>query len=700
MADDKAQGLLEPGNIDLYNRPSIPNPKGGQSTVYSTSFGDDKGREILVPRAADGKILSEKEAEQRYYKTGEHLGIFDNPDHATAYATQLHNDYAAGKYTKKPMADNSAAPNTVPVIAPDGTKWDIPHDQVPGAVQNGGKLGVDMIGPDDKPYLIPMDNVHSAIAGGGRLAPPPLTAGVPNPNMQTSTLGTIYDRVVNGPSGASGGPLPNPKIAGATEVADNVSQDTIPNRIATGALKGGLQTAHTLLVPAGKVVQAATGSTSLPTSFKQPSSLEPEGTAENIGAGAEGIMEFMGGDEALKGLSIAEKLGLGAKIAKLAEESPAAGKIIQAGLKALRIGSVGTAQGLAHGESLPDAAKAGAVSAGTGAVLEGASGLVSKFAPQVKRIAGEAIPVRASQSSGLADAAENIAPSSKLREFDVNKTQPAAKRAIGNVASDIGSKEIGGQTLASSAKNLEQRAAQIKAQSSPIFEKLDDLTKNEPVKFTDLQKQERAAFRQGDIETANKSRVAQENILNRYQSQFAPDDYSNARTNWKQASALEQAHDALNSKGVVTSTPVKFRPVGAPDPGYIKGKNFANTVLALRDDGTLAQAGLSPKHVQALQDIGTTLEKSADVHKLHPLIRLVEATAGAAPAGTGFAASHFLGSLMTNEKLAENVAALLRSGAGPAAASQTFQRGKAALGDGSDYDYDPNSKNLVSSQTQ
>jgi hypothetical protein len=39
-------GLIEKGNIDLYNRPSITNPKGGKSTVYSTSFGDEKGREI------------------------------------------------------------------------------------------------------------------------------------------------------------------------------------------------------------------------------------------------------------------------------------------------------------------------------------------------------------------------------------------------------------------------------------------------------------------------------------------------------------------------------------------------------------------------------------------------------------------------------------------------------------------------------
>lgn len=95
---DKGTGLLEPGNIDLHGRPEITNPNGGISTVYSMSFGDDKGREVLVPRAAAGKILSEKEAKDRYYRTGEHLGIFDSPEHATAYAEKLHKEYESGKY--------------------------------------------------------------------------------------------------------------------------------------------------------------------------------------------------------------------------------------------------------------------------------------------------------------------------------------------------------------------------------------------------------------------------------------------------------------------------------------------------------------------------------------------------------------------------------------------------------------------------
>src|SRR5208283_605736 len=71
----QAGGLLTKGNIDLYNRHKIPNPRGGTSTVYSMSF-EENGKEILVPKAADGRILSDKEAIERYHKTGEHLGIF------------------------------------------------------------------------------------------------------------------------------------------------------------------------------------------------------------------------------------------------------------------------------------------------------------------------------------------------------------------------------------------------------------------------------------------------------------------------------------------------------------------------------------------------------------------------------------------------------------------------------------------------
>src|SRR3990167_6081202 len=52
-------GLLEVGNIDLFAQPSVPNPRGGRSTVQSFSVNFD-GREVLLPTVMpDGRFLSE-----------------------------------------------------------------------------------------------------------------------------------------------------------------------------------------------------------------------------------------------------------------------------------------------------------------------------------------------------------------------------------------------------------------------------------------------------------------------------------------------------------------------------------------------------------------------------------------------------------------------------------------------------------------
>jgi hypothetical protein len=92
-------GMTEPGNINLYNRPEVKNPDGSISTVLSFSIGTDRG-EVLIPQVVNGKVVSQQEAIQHYKDTGEHLGVFATPDRANAYAEQLHNDYAAGKYRR------------------------------------------------------------------------------------------------------------------------------------------------------------------------------------------------------------------------------------------------------------------------------------------------------------------------------------------------------------------------------------------------------------------------------------------------------------------------------------------------------------------------------------------------------------------------------------------------------------------------
>jgi N12 class adenine-specific DNA methylase len=96
------RGPLVPGNIDLFTRPAVKNPDGTSSTVRSMSF-EENGKEILIPTVVGTRVVSDDEAIAHYRRTGQHLGIFATPDDATAYGSQLHDDYAAGKYAPKAL---------------------------------------------------------------------------------------------------------------------------------------------------------------------------------------------------------------------------------------------------------------------------------------------------------------------------------------------------------------------------------------------------------------------------------------------------------------------------------------------------------------------------------------------------------------------------------------------------------------------
>jgi hypothetical protein len=120
--DPEPTGPVAPGNIDLFARPQVLNPGGSISTVRSMSFTDEDkqspfyGKEILVPTADEGRILSDDEAADKYYRSPvgqrQYLGVFDTPESATRYAEKLHSDYAAGKYTRdgRPQLSVNGAP--------------------------------------------------------------------------------------------------------------------------------------------------------------------------------------------------------------------------------------------------------------------------------------------------------------------------------------------------------------------------------------------------------------------------------------------------------------------------------------------------------------------------------------------------------------------------------------------------------------
>lgn len=121
-----SHGLIEPGNVDLYAQPEVLNPDGSKSTVDSIGVNLD-GREYLLPTVTpDGRHFV-NEARKRgvpeseidrvvldmaineFNKTGRHLGAFDSPEASDAYAKNLHEEYAAGKYRTRSIAEHAEA---------------------------------------------------------------------------------------------------------------------------------------------------------------------------------------------------------------------------------------------------------------------------------------------------------------------------------------------------------------------------------------------------------------------------------------------------------------------------------------------------------------------------------------------------------------------------------------------------------------
>ena len=119
-------GQYGQGNVDLYNRPVVYNDDGSYSSLYSVSFEDDDGKEVLVPsivvdKNGNPKKLTEEEAWDHYKQTGEYLGKFNTPDEADAYAEKIHtasdNSYGAEIEKNHPVQVNYAPKQNNPTNA-------------------------------------------------------------------------------------------------------------------------------------------------------------------------------------------------------------------------------------------------------------------------------------------------------------------------------------------------------------------------------------------------------------------------------------------------------------------------------------------------------------------------------------------------------------------------------------------------------
>lgn len=120
-----------PGNLPEDIRYKVSNEDGSVSTVRTMSFGTDQG-EVLIPTVVDNKVVSDEEAIQHYYKTGQHFGIFRNIRDANWYANDLHrrHEMQLNNPNNNDIVDN---PDTYVPQKGDVVSTDVPASSAPAA---------------------------------------------------------------------------------------------------------------------------------------------------------------------------------------------------------------------------------------------------------------------------------------------------------------------------------------------------------------------------------------------------------------------------------------------------------------------------------------------------------------------------------------------------------------------------------------
>lgn len=305
------------------------------------------------------------------------------------------------------------------------------------------------------------------------------------------------------------------------------------NDVYTGVTHGIAKTAQGIshLTGAPEIPQAAA------------SAAEPNANPEQSGGEMmENMLEFLMGDEALKGLSYADKLK---KVVPILKATEGNGTLAKALTTAMRTGAVSAGQAAVKGGSASDIATQGLIGGVVGGATEGLAGkLTGKIAeasPEVSNVGGETM----------------VTPKSAQVPPEVQATQTAGKNVIAKTAAEAAQRNVITDVpgAVSKAQSFGDAADEVEKSAKDAYASLNQATGG---KFSQVRDEFNQARK--DVWTAigpeqrdaaqsrlDSATAAMRQLFEESDGKVTQQDWKDANSAWTNAKTLRQVHNAVES---------------------------------------------------------------------------------------------------------------------------------------------------------
>jgi hypothetical protein len=275
---------------------------------------------------------------------------------------------------------------------------------------------------------------------------------------------------------------------------------------------------------------------------------DTQSTGGKVGAVAEGVAEFVLGEEALKGLSAGERLLKLGQVTKLLEKYPAMAQAAEQAMKLKSLQAVGriartsalsAGQAGLHNESMVQGAESGVVGGTIGEVAGAAGSYLQTLTPKAR--------VAAARAQFLAEKAKAQDAFEALSQKGADAVENTALK----VAKDAGATTT--EDALNTTYTFDNAAYDLKATAKPTFEALDKESGGAFETIKNRIDNARKIIRNGaasleDLEKAQDAlKVANDQMDALFkQSSIDSAKLQAARTAWRKASTLEDLHDGLD----------------------------------------------------------------------------------------------------------------------------------------------------------